>query len=256
MSESNRIAEVHEALSPYVTSRSPALPPPRSVANGRAQPKDRAGSKKHKIGDHQTANTSYHTGTVHRVEKHTSCSASMLTVTHVWVRREKSVEHGLDSVWTAPPLAWGSPEAALLSAPAEGDTGLWIRAQWDWGPVPLQHRLIPAHRPQLVASFKSITVPQTPKEDETSRATRMQKEVWDFLYYFQWRLSVSKDARRVREELLLSIGWHKSIYLYCMYLLFTKWCYFQRVQKHVWISGMTYVIFCKALVSTSFTSHE
>lgn len=39
------------------------------------------------------------------LEKHTFCSASMLIVTCNWVKRKKSIEHGLDSVWTAPP--WG-----------------------------------------------------------------------------------------------------------------------------------------------------
>lgn len=56
------MAQVQEALSP-------ALPFPLPVANGRAQPKDRAGFKTHKRADHQTAQTSYHTGTVQRVGK-------------------------------------------------------------------------------------------------------------------------------------------------------------------------------------------
>lgn len=44
-------------------------------------------------------------------------------------------------------------------------------------------RLVPAHRPQLVASFKPITVPQTPKQDETSRAAKKQKDVGIFSFF-------------------------------------------------------------------------
>lgn len=43
--ESIRTVGVLEALSQYVTSRSPALPSPHPVANGTDEPKDRTGSK-------------------------------------------------------------------------------------------------------------------------------------------------------------------------------------------------------------------
>lgn len=125
-------------------------------------------------------------------EKHSSCSTSMLTVTCIWVRREKSIEHGLDSVWTAPPYTGKARSSTAVQQ--KGDAGLWVRAQWGWGPFTLWHPLVPAHRPLLLASLKSITVPQTQKQDKISRARRTQKEVWDFLGCFQWGLSIQRGC--------------------------------------------------------------
>lgn len=105
-------------------------------------------------------------------EKHTSCSASMLTVTCVWVRREESVEHGEARSSPVGPCR----RETLACGPGPGETEALSLSDTLWSPH-IDH--------QLVAPFRSITVPQTQKQDETSGARRTQKEVWDFLDCFQ-----------------------------------------------------------------------
>jgi len=184
-------------------------PVPLPVAVGRAQPKDRAGSKKHKQLT-QAITLAPSIG----LEKHTSCSASALGVICVWERRDKSIEHG----WTEDeqrPSAETRGITTIQSAPSEGR--IWT--QWDWGPY--QHFLAPSLRPQLVASFTSITLPQTPRKDETSGATRIQRDIWDFLDWLQCRRSV-QHRRELGGGLLFSIGWqryHLLLYVFNVYTM-------------------------------------
>ncbi|KAM7405730.1 hypothetical protein PAMP_000157 [Pampus punctatissimus] len=101
------------------------------------------------------------------------------------------------------------------SAPAEG-------RRWavDQGPVKLRPSpfsdipSVPARRPQLTASFKSITVPQTQNQDETSRATRHRRKLrisWTVLQQPRHVGSKIYRKRRKRAEQMCREGKRKSV---------------------------------------------
>lgn len=108
--------------------------------------------------------------------------------------------------------------------------------RWPVVQGPVRLRPFPSPTPLITARgiFQTHKRTSDPK-DETRRIRRMQKEVWCFLDWFQWGRSAQNEVFVVR----------KISYLCFMYLLFTYWCYFQRVQKHVWISRMRHVMLRK-----------
>lgn len=179
-------------------------------------------------------------------QKHTSCYASMLTVNCVWVRRDKSIENGLHGVWTAPP--WGGQKHYYSPlSPSRRETLGCGSGPSETEALSLSDTpLVPARRPQLVASFKSITVPQTQKQDETSRATRHRRKLRISLTVFSEDWVSSEDTRKAREGILLSIGWQKFVlYVFIVYIMMLL----SKGTETLWISGMNGVIFCKALAA-------
>lgn len=193
--------QVHEALSREVTLRSLALLSPLPVANGRAQAMEQAGSKKPKRATHRTANASYHTGTVHRVGKR-HFLRSCLCLSQEREKHRTGPGQCVNSQTPSPSRM--KKTLSCGSGPSD------IEAIFLSG-----HPWIPAHQPQVVASYKSITVPHTQKQDETGRARRIQREGWDF---FECLMRMLVELEKAS---CFSIGRQKILYLYFMYLLFT-----------------------------------
>lgn len=158
--------QVHDALSRKVTSRSSALLSPLPVANGRAQPKVRAGSKKHKR-EHKLSHWHRPPG---RKETHFLLRQHAHSHLRLGEEREKHRTGPGQCVNSAPlpPSTWGgqkqhcSPSRRETLACGSGPSEAEALSLSDT-------RLVPAHRPQLVAPFKSITVPQTQKQDRQSQ---------------------------------------------------------------------------------------
>lgn len=143
--------QAHEA--PSWKSHLTWSPPPSPVADGRAQPKDRAGSKTHKI-EHMASHRRH-------PDRHTSRSAS--TAQRHLRPGEEREQHP------------NNPPSTKRGKPGRWETlALWIRPRWDRGTDPVGP---PAHRPHLVAS-SHMTVPQSQKQDGQSSMDTDRRFLW------------------------------------------------------------------------------
>lgn len=140
---------------------------PLPVANGRAQPKDRSGSKKHKksrSADGQQKATPPAQPT--RLEKHTSCSTSSQSPASGWGERNASNR------------SWTTCERRHLwearGSTAEGRRQPVGLGRWDWGSFP-------SPAPWTTDPHQYL------RPNTISRAGRTQEEAWDFFDCFLLR---------------------------------------------------------------------